>query len=72
MQERYFDDAESREWVLDTHAKELTDKQKALIRACVSAFVLYGNEDCPDRIEFYSTNSPMYDDEPLIVVTRED
>jgi len=28
------------------------------------SFVLYGNEDCPTKVELYFTQDPLYTDEP--------
>jgi hypothetical protein len=64
--ETYLDDSESREWILETHAKALPDAWKSLIRRSCSAVILYGNDDCPYRIEFYGTNSPMSGETPMI------
>lgn len=71
MQERYFDDAESRDWMLDVHAKCLTEDQRALVRKCTSAFVLYGNEDAPDGVDIYSTNSPLNGDMPMFILRQD-
>jgi hypothetical protein len=70
--ETYYDDAESREWLLSTHARTLTDEQKTLVRRCCSAFVLYGNEDAPDRIDIFHTNSPGYWADPMIALLPDD
>lgn len=72
MRETYLDDAESREWILSTHAKTLTDEQKTLVRRCTSAFILYGNEDSPERVEFFSTNSPLNGEAPLFTMAQDD
>lgn len=71
-QERYFDDAESRDWILETHAKQLSNSDKRLIRQCCSAFTIEGNEDCPERICFYGTNSPLYSESPIISLKLDD
>jgi len=69
--ETYLDDADGREWILSTHARDaLTDEQKALVRRCVSAFVLYGNEDCPNGVDIYSTNSPMNGEAPMFILRQ--
>jgi len=69
--ETYLDDSESREWILSTHARGLNDDEKTIIRRCVSAFILYGNEDCPERIDFYSTNSPMNGEAPMLSMRQD-
>jgi hypothetical protein len=70
--ETYLDDSEAREWILNTHAKAMPDGFKDLVRRCTSAFILYGNEDCPERIDFYATNSPMNGEEPMLTMRQSD
>ena len=69
--ETYLDDAESRDWILDTHAKCLPADWQTLIRRSASAFILYGNEDSPERIEFFGTNTPMNGEAPIVVVGQD-
>lgn len=69
--ETYLDDAESREWILNTHAKHMPDAWKELIRRSCSAFILYGNEDSPERVDFYGTNSPMINDMPIVSMGKD-
>lgn len=68
--ETYLDDADAREWALYKFRAALSEEQSALIRRCTSAFVLYGNEDCPERVDFYSTNCPMNGEAPMITVLQ--
>lgn len=72
QRQTYLDDPDSRSWLLDVHCIDLSDWQKDLVSKSVSAFILYGNEDFPDRIEIYGTNTPMNGEIPLFVLERDD
>ena len=72
MKELYLDDPDSREWLLSTHAKSaLSDEEKALVRRCTSAFILYGNEDSPEAVQIFQTSSPMYGEWPMFQLLRD-
>lgn len=68
----FFDDPDSREWMLDVHAYDLSMHNQSLVRSSASAFILYGTDDCPDRIEIFSTNTPMNGEIPLFILERDE
>ncbi len=49
-------------WLFSTHMKEATLE----VQARTQSFVLYGNEDCPSKIELYDKRNPLYDELPFI------
>jgi hypothetical protein len=49
-------------WLKETHLKNGVHE--------FASFILYGNEDYPDRIDLYLSSDPMYTDPPL-VLTRD-
>jgi hypothetical protein len=51
-------------WLYETVLRE-PDPQEA------DSAVVYGNEDSPDKIEFYSLESPTITDTPIRVWTKE-
>ena len=48
---------DSVEWAMEVHAKKSDCGQ-------FNSAVLHGNEDCPERIDFYRSAEPDYDDSP--------
>ena len=45
------------QWLLNTHLGGRTD-------IMFDSFVLYGNEDCPTKVELYVDSEPLVTDEP--------
>lgn len=54
-QERFYNDPEDVEWLLSTHLK---GRPGASLRG-MKSFVLFGNEDAPDRIHAYAVKVPL-------------
>ena len=50
------------QWLKDTHLKG-----KYIYFPEFASFVIYGNEDCPDRIELYKDFDPHYKTKPFKV-----
>jgi len=68
----YLDDPQSREWMLEVHCTDMSVHNQNLVRASASAFILYGTEDSPSRIEIFSTNTPMNGEIPMFVLERDE
>lgn len=51
-------------WLLDTHlsAQYVEDAVPPF-----ASYILYGNEDCPDRLELFADADPLYTDRPIAV-----
>jgi hypothetical protein len=45
------------QWLIETHLGGRTDLK-------FGAFVLHGNEDCPDKVDLYADANPLHTDEP--------
>jgi hypothetical protein len=45
------------QWLLNTHLGGRTDLM-------FDSFVLYGNEDCPTKVELYADREPLITEEP--------
>lgn len=57
-------------WLFETVLKE-SDPQDTDPDLPVDSAIVYGNEDSPERIEFYSLESPTITDTPVRVWARE-
>lgn len=53
------------DWLFETHLKSI-----AAERGQYKSFILYGNEDCPSRIDLYARKMPNYDAAPEKTLTR--
>lgn len=53
-------DAEDVEWLKDTHLKGKSHPD-------FKSFILCGNEDCPDLLELYVGEDPLFGDSPVAV-----
>jgi len=71
MQERYFDTSEDVHWAIDVHCTALPESHRAELRRYPRALVLYGNEDCPEQIDIYSTSCPMNGEPPMVRLTAD-
>lgn len=49
-------------WLFTTHIKGSVDRRELVRSACV-----YGNQDCPSRVELYERSEPYITDLPLAV-----
>ncbi len=47
-------------WLFDTHLKSKQELRKEYKSA-----MIYGNEDCPERVELYKKKNPLVTDTPL-------
>lgn len=52
-------------WLRETHLRHLSLPE-------FDSAVLYGNEDCPERVELYSLESPTIHDTPIETYTMDD
>jgi len=60
MAEQLLNTVEDMEWLLDVHVpNDLAISWKP------RAAVIHGNEDCPDQIDLYPRQEPLYTDTPL-------
>jgi len=57
MNHQFLNTPEDCQWLRATHLGGRTDYK-------FEAFVLYGNEDCPDKVDLYFTADPLITDEP--------
>jgi hypothetical protein len=55
------------DWLFDTHLKAYPK-----LRGEYKSFILYGNEDCPDKIELYKAQDPLVGDSFLEFTRNED
>ena len=64
--ETFLDTGDDLAWALDVHCRALSDNERAELRRYPRALILYGNEDCPEQIDIFSTSCPMNGEEPII------
>jgi len=53
---------DSVKWAIETHLGRNPD---AFPYHYANSAILFGNEDCPDRIDFYESESPTITDTPV-------
>lgn len=58
----YLNSAEDLQWAKDVHK----------VPAATKVVILYGNEDCPERLECYTQEHPKVSDEPFVVLPTAD
>lgn len=61
----YLDEPEDVQWLKETHLKGVPLPAKY---ADFQSFVIYGNEDAPDRLDLHTTKNPQYCDDYLKIV----
>jgi len=52
-------------WLNETHLRDFPPLE-------FEAFVLSGNEDCPDRLDLYKSAHPEYNTRPVLVLVRDE
>ena len=60
--EQFFNDSEDIEWVKEVHLPKNVPSFKS--------FIIYGNEDAPEKIELFEEKMPHYKAEPIFVWTE--
>lgn len=58
---QFFNDPSDVTWLRATHLKHLPHKE-------FNSFILFGNEDCPDKIYLYSTFDPLCTTAPVEII----
>ena len=53
----FLNSPEDCQWLINTHLGGRNDLK-------FEAFILYGNEDCPTKVELYVDQEPLVTDEP--------
>lgn len=54
----FLNSSEDMSWLREVHLPNLSEKYQSA--------VIYGNEDCPERIDAYTEAEPICSEEPLI------
>lgn len=60
MKEQFLNSKEDCKWLRETHLKDKNLNNELPFE--IKSFVIYGNEDCPDRILIYPTINPTVTD----------
>jgi hypothetical protein len=60
----FINDKEDMGWLKDVHVKNLPNTAKSAI--------IYGNEDCPDKVEIFDSEKPHYQDKPIMTLVIDD
>jgi hypothetical protein len=60
----FFNEKEDVSWIKETHLRG-----KGLPE--FKSFIVFGNEDDPDKVELYEDVDPLYDDKPVYIHKRE-
>jgi len=57
MKSQFYNTIEDLRWILTTHLKDFP---------CLyfNSFIVYGNEDCPEKVELFKKLNPNYDAKP--------
>jgi hypothetical protein len=50
------------EWLFDVHLSDYP-----LWRDRTKSFILYGNEDCPQRVELFESSDPTVSEKPFMI-----
>lgn len=58
MRQQFLDYPDDCAWLRDTHLRGLDPPE-------FGSFILYGNEDCPDKAELYTSKIPTIFDTPI-------
>ena len=66
MREQFLNAKADCQWLRDTH---LTGAAKHNIR--FRSFILYGNEDAPEKIDLYESKDPDYRDLPVYILVQD-
>ena len=61
MREVFINSPEDMEWLFEVH-----NVKDVRISWEPKSAIIYGNEDCPDRIDLYPVAEPNWNDPPLI------
>ena len=64
MTNQFLNDVEDIKWLFEVHLKDRPD----LICQGFRSFVLYGNEDAPNRVDLYLDFDPLFTDIPTTVM----
>lgn len=67
MRAHFYGTKEDVQWLRETHLSHLEAKESDWIQS----FVLSGNDDCPERIEAFSEQTPKYNTLPSQVFTMD-
>ena len=57
MKSQFYNTIEDLRWILTTHLKDFP-------RLCFNSFIVYGNEDCPEKVELFTKLNPNYNSKP--------
>lgn len=61
MKQQLLNESEDCQWLKDTHLKNKDYPE-------FKCFVLYGNEDAPEKVELYANQEPLITDVPNVVI----
>jgi len=56
MRQQFLNDPEDCQWLRDTALRGVQGIKP------FQSFILYGNEDCPERLDLYASQDPLYSD----------
>ena len=62
MKQQLLNTKEDCQWLKDTALKGRA------VDFNFASFVLYGNEDCPEKVDFYTAENPLITDTPFPVI----
>jgi len=63
MRAQFLTAQEDIDWLFETHLKHLGKNDESYKRC--QSFVIFGNEDSPDKVELYDTRNPLVMDKPF-------
>jgi hypothetical protein len=61
---KFLNEKEDVSWIKETHLRGRGLPE-------FKSFIIFGNEDDPDKVELYEDVDPLYDDKPVYVFNRE-